>query len=420
MARAQRSLFDRDGPPTGRPPPRVLTVSQLVRGADRCLGDHFARVHVEGEVSNLRIVGSGHAYFTLKDREASLPVALWRSALARLRFRITDGLALRVVGRLGVYPAQGKFQLYAEGAEPAGLGAMMLQLEQLKEKLRAEGLFAAERKRPLPRWPRRIGVVTSATGAAVHDIITVARRRCPSRILLSPALVQGDGAPASLTRALRRLWAMPEVDVIILGRGGGAREDLWAFNDEGLARTVAESPVPVVSAVGHEIDVTICDLVADLRAATPSHAAEHVVPDRAVFVEQLRELDRRLRLSLRRQVMDERARLELASHRLASHGARLVDRPRRRLVDLRARLEQHHPRRLIDRDRRQLSALHARLVEQHPRHRIAAARAQLERTEATLAQAGQSLTTARRQRLALLAARLQGLSPLAVLERGYA
>ncbi|HEY8375897.1 MAG TPA: exodeoxyribonuclease VII large subunit, partial [Nannocystis sp.] len=260
--------------------PHVYAVSELVNRAHRCVEQHFPPLWVEGEITNLRLVGSGHAYFTLRDSHAVLPVAMWRSALARLRYRLADGQTFRVYGRLGIYAAQGKFQLYAERAEPAGLGARMLQFEQLKAKLAAEGLFARERKRPLPAWPRIVGVVTSATGAAIHDILEVARHRCPVRILLSPAQVQGDDAPFSLIRALQRLQRRPGVDVIILGRGGGASEDLWAFNDEALARAVAACPVPVVSAVGHEVDITICDFVADVRAATPSHAAELVVPDR--------------------------------------------------------------------------------------------------------------------------------------------
>ena len=296
MSQRQYNLFSGRRPPPGSGDrrrggngPQVFTVSRLVRAAHRTLEQQYSRILVEGEISNLRIVASGHAYFTLKDDAASLPVALWRSTLSRLRFRLHDGLALRVGGRLGIYPAQGKFQLYAEHAEPAGQGTLMQQLERLKAKLHAEGLFELQRKRPLPLWPRRIGVVTSATGAAIHDILKVTRRRCPSRILLAPALVQGESAPRTLLSALTRLQRMPEIDVIIIGRGGGAAEDLWAFNDEALARAIAACPVPVVSAVGHEIDVTICDLVADVRAATPSHAAELVTPELAGFRAQLDE-----------------------------------------------------------------------------------------------------------------------------------
>ncbi|MEX1364285.1 MAG: exodeoxyribonuclease VII large subunit, partial [Nannocystaceae bacterium] len=216
--------------------PTVWTVSQLVRGANRALEQRFAMLWVEGEVSNLKIAGSGHAFFTLKDEGAALPVAMWRSSVERLRFRLADGQVLRVMGRLGIFAKQGRFQMYAEQAEPAGLGALMLELQQRKERLAAEGLFEPGRKRPLPRWPGVIGVVTSAQGAAVHDIVEVARRRCPSHIVLAPAVVQGPEAPRSLARALTRLQRWPGVSVIIIGRGGGSVEDLWAFNDEQLAR----------------------------------------------------------------------------------------------------------------------------------------------------------------------------------------
>ncbi len=425
------------------PAPKIYTVAELVNRAHRCIEQNFNGVHVEGEVTNLRIVSSGHAYFTLRDAEALLPVAMWRSALSRLRFKMQDGQRLRVYGRPGIYAAQGKFQLYAERAEPAGQGALLLQLEQLKARLAAEGLFARERKRPLPRWPRVIGVVTSATGAAIHDILKVARRRCPVRILLAPAVVQGDEAPASIIRALTRLQAMPEVEVIIVGRGGGASEDLWAFNDEGVARAVAACRVPVVSAVGHEVDITICDYVADLRAATPSHAAELVVPDRNGCLQQLHQLRRRLGMATHRHLLNEQSRRERATHRLQVLARRLIYAPRRDLAALVGRLEALHPRRRLDRDRKRLAALLARLQQQHPRHRLSQLRrrlaaaelrlqpqhprhrlAQLRRRLATaelaLQQRASQLSQPARLRLAGAAGALNALSPLAVLERGFA
>ncbi len=441
---SQRTL--RYGPPqrgNGGAGPRVYSVSQVVRGANRCLEQNFPILHVEGEVTNLRIVASGHAYFTLKDDHASLPIAMWRSSLQRLRFRLRDGQKLRVAGRLGIYPAQGKFQMYADRAEEAGLGHLMRQFEELKAKLRAEGLFDPTRKRQLPAWPRRIGVVTSATGAAIHDVLKVTRRRCPSRILLSPALVQGDAAPASLRRALLRIQQYPEIDVIILGRGGGAAEDLWAFNDEALARAVAECPIPIVSAVGHEVDVTICDLVADMRAATPSHAAELCTPDRSALSEQLDDSTRRLALATRRIVLDCRSRLELARHRLAATGQKLHLGPRRRQAILKERLYAQHPRRKLAGDRRRLGELDKRLLAHHPRHRVAAlrthlsellaglqaqhprhrlagARAHVHELEASLHHLARDLTRTGRQRLGQAASALDALSPLRVLERGYA
>jgi exodeoxyribonuclease VII large subunit len=403
-----------------QPAAKVYSVPELVNRAHRCIEQTFNGIWVEGEVTNLRIVSSGHAYFTLADGGALLPAAMWRSSLQRLRFRLQDGQRLRVFGRPGIYAAQGKFQLYAERAEPAGQGALLLQLERLKAKLAAEGLFDPRRKRPIPRWPTRIGVVTSPTGAAIHDILKVARRRCPVQILLAPAQVQGDAAAPSMILALQRLQTVADVDVIILGRGGGASEDLWAFNDEGLARAVAACPVPVVSAVGHEVDITICDFVADLRAATPSHAAELVVPDRDGYLARLGHVERRLVLATKRRVLDERGRLELLSRRLAAVGHRLALGPRRRLDALLARLGQQHPRARLARDRRLLAALHARLLAQHPRHRLDRARRRLLAAELALRERARVLAQPARLRLARAAAALNALSPLAVLQRGFA
>jgi len=426
-----------------QPAPKIYSVPELVNRAHRCIEQNFNGVHVEGEVTNLRVVSSGHAYFTLTDGGALLPCAMWRSAMQRLRFRLQDGQRLRVFGRPGIYAAQGKFQLYAERAEPAGQGALLVQLERLKAKLAAEGLFAPQRKRPIPRWPTRIGVVTSPTGAAIHDILKVARRRCPVQILLAPAQVQGDAAPMSLVQALQRLQQVPDVDVIILGRGGGASEDLWAFNDENLARAVAACAVPVVSAVGHEVDTTLVDFVADLRAATPSHAAELVVPDRETLQHRLHQLTRRLALATQRRLLNEQSRLERADHRLHAVARRLAYPHRRRLAALLARLDAQHPRQRLARDRKRLAALLARLGDQHPRHRLALARKQLAdllarlgaqhprhrlalarkrlaAAEAALREHGPRLSQPARVRLAHAAGALHALSPLAVLARGYA
>ncbi len=423
-----------DGPP-------ILSVSQLVRGANRFLELRFPKVCVEGEVSNLRVVASGHAYFTLKDDFANLPVTMWRSNVERLKFQMHEGQMLRVVGGLGIFVKSGRFQMYAERAEPAGLGARMQELEALKKALQAEGLFDSDRKRALPRWPRVIGVVTSGHGAAVHDILKVARRRCPSRILLAPAVVQGPDAPRSLVRALTRLWEYQDVEVIIIGRGGGSVEDLWAFNDERLARTIARSPVPVVSAVGHEVDVSISDMVADVRAATPSHAAELVVPDRAALVAHLDTLRRRLIRSVERAALDTRSRLDGERGRLMSHGQRLVSPIRARLRRLERRLQAVHPRAKVSADAQRLAALRARLgrvgvaLPQAARARFEDARDELhtqggrlaardrrrsEAAQTRLARAGRAIGERGRLRLARAAASLNALSPLSVLARGYA
>lgn len=408
-----------EGPREAPPRPRVLSVRAVVELANRTLEQAVAAIWVEGEVSNLVLARSGHAYFTLKDEVAALPVTVWSANLRRLRFRLEEGQRLRVFGRLGIYLQQGKFQLYAERAEPAGLGELALQLEQLKRKLAAEGLFAAERKRALPGWPRRIGVVTSPHGAAIHDIIKVVRRRMAIPILLAPAPVQGPEASYELTLALRRLQRIEDVDVIIVGRGGGSSEDLHAFNHEGLARAIANCRVPVVSAVGHEVDVTLCDLVADRRAATPSQAGELVVPDRVLVLERLAERRARMRRILERRMVDLGTRLQTASTRIERWGRGFVRHEREQLSLDRRRLEQAL-RRVMRAHRERLRELDERLSALHPRVRVALARARLHELERRLIQAGKSLTTTLRPRLAHASGKLDALSPLAVLARGYA
>jgi exodeoxyribonuclease VII large subunit len=436
----QGELSFRPGAPA-RSGPNVLSVGALVRLAHQTLDAKIGLVWVEGEVSNLRVGAAGHAFFTLKDDEAMLPVAMWRSTLERLRFRIQDGQSLRVAGRVGVFAKQGRFQMYADRAEPAGLGARMLELEQRKAKLAAMGLFEAARKRPLPPWPRTIGLVTSAHGAALHDILRVALRRCPTHFVLAAAVVQGDDAPRSLWRALTRLGAWPGIEVIIIGRGGGSTEDLWAFNDERLAHAIAACPVPVVSAVGHEVDVTICDLVADVRASTPSQAAELVVPDRRIAARRLDGLARRLGPAVLRHALDRRSRLEHASFRLSAATRTRAAGARAALVRAERALSAAHPRARIARDRRRLTVALARLVAlgRARAHagaaRLAAAtlrlreaiadlvperRARLRGLTERLLARGHYLAQPPRLRLAHAAAALHALSPLAVLERGYA
>ncbi len=398
--------------------PRALSVREAVELANRALEQGVAVIWVEGEVSNLVLARSGHAYFTLKDHNAALPCAMWSTSLRRLRFRLEEGQRLRVLGRMGIYASQGRFQLYVERAEPAGLGELTLALDQLKQKLAAEGLFATERKRPLPPWPRVVGVVTSPSGAAVHDIIKVIRRRMPTRVVLSPAKVQGPEAPHELTRALRRLCRVPGVDVIIVGRGGGSLEDLWAFNHEGLARAIANCPIPVVSAVGHEVDVTVCDLVADRRAATPSQAGELVVPDRRALLDRLHDRKRRLVQTLERRMLDLGARLHSASNRIERWGQSWARAERDHLAHARRRLEQHARASLAE-HQTQLAALELRLEAVHPRARITADRRRLHELERRLVRAGKGLTVDLRPRLARAAGKLDALSPLSVLGRGY-
>ncbi|PRQ04312.1 Exodeoxyribonuclease 7 large subunit [Enhygromyxa salina] len=399
--------------------PRVLSVREAVELANRVLERGVPAIWVEGEVSNLVLARSGHAYFTLKDGAAALPSAMWASSVRRLRFRLEEGQRLRMFGRMGIYAAQGRFQFYAERAEPAGLGELTLALEQLKRRLAAEGLFAGERKRPLPPWPRAVGVVTSPTGAAVHDIIKVIRRRMPTPVLLAPAKVQGPEAPRELTLALRRLQRVPGIDVIIIGRGGGSIEDLWAFNHEGLTRAIAACPVPIVSAVGHEVDVTLCDLVADRRAATPSQAGELVVPDRQALLERLADRERRLLRNIERRTLDLGARLHSSSSRLERWGRSFARREREHLDGARRRLTQTM-RAAVTTERRRHRQLGERLAAVHPRMRIATERRRLHELERRLVRAGKGLTASLRPQLARAAGKLDALSPLAVLGRGYA
>jgi exodeoxyribonuclease VII large subunit len=428
---------DREAAP---PAPHVHTVSELVRLASRALEQKFRSVWVEGEVEGLKRPASGHVYFSLKDGEAVLPAVMWRAEAARLRFALENGLAVRCRGTLRIYEAQGRFQLYVEQAEPAGLGALMLALEQLKRRLAAEGLFDAGRKRPLPLLPRAVGVVTSRTGAVLQDILNVSHRRFPVRLVLSPTAVQGSDAPAQIVAALRRLEAVPEIDVVIVARGGGSAEDLLGFSDERVVRAVAAAPWPVVSAVGHETDVSLCDHAADLRAPTPSAAAELVVPDGAVLERTLATWQQRALAATRQALSGARAALVRQERRAVDLRPRLVDaratlddllgrlaavtrdalrRRGRALGELKQRVAAGHPRVVITRRRASLAAARTALAGLG-RTLVKERRARLERGATALASRGAAVPRPPRSRLAVLAGRLQALSPLQVLGRGYA
>ncbi|HXH07731.1 MAG TPA: exodeoxyribonuclease VII large subunit, partial [Vicinamibacterales bacterium] len=277
------SLFDlpfeeADERPAPAAERRIYTVAELTREIGELLERRYVDVWVEGEISNCRAWNTGHLYFTLKDETAQIRAVMFRSAVRYLRFRPEDGLHVVARGRIAVYDPKGEYQLVCEHLEPQGYGARQVAFEQLKRRLQAEGLFEAARKRPLPALPRRIGIVTSLDGAAIRDILKVLRRRYPNlHVVIRPTRVQGDGAAADIARAIADMGRFGGADVIIVGRGGGSVEDLWAFNEEVVARAIAGAPVPVISAVGHEVDVTIADFVADVRAPTPSAAAEMVV-----------------------------------------------------------------------------------------------------------------------------------------------
>ena len=393
-------------------------IAEVVRLAGRRL-DQLGLIWLEGEGTQVSQPPSGHLYFTLRDRDAVLPALMWGRDLARLKFRIEPGQRLRLRGRLNIYERDGKMQLYADFAEPAGLGAEALALHQLKQKLAAEGLFAPEKKRPLPRFPRRIGVVTSRTGAAVHDIIRTVQRRLATPILIADAAVQGPNAPAQLVSGMAMV-VRAGVDVLIIGRGGGAVTDLSAFNHERVVRTIARCPVPVISAVGHEVDLSLADLAADARASTPTAAAELCVADGHAIGEQLvkerRRIDRELGHVLARAHQD----LDRCSMALHARGERVVARKKHELHALAHQLQGLHPRAQIMAHRAQLAELERRLGALLPSPRIARAHQLLDQLVSRRDAAMLALLERRRQALGRLGAQMVALSPLAVLDRGYA
>ena len=402
---------------------KVYTVSELTAVVKSALATAFPQVWVAGEVSNARKYPSGHIYLTLKDADAQLSAVIWRSDAARLKFELKDGLALVCRGKVDVYAPRGQYQLIIDYAEPKGKGALQLAFEQLKEKLKAEGLFDAARKRKLPLRPKSIGVVTSPRGAAIVDILrTIERRFAKVRIVIYPARVQGEGAAAEIVEGIRVLGGRPDIDVLIVGRGGGSMEDLWAFNEEAVARAIAACPVPVISAVGHEVDFTIADFVADIRASTPTAAAELVVEKEEAFAERIENLKRRVAQVLR-LVLEERrhAVTSVAQHgifqafrmRLMTQGQyvddleerawEVVRGERRRIAEARAKAELA--------EERAASMLRRRLSD-------AAGRAALWREKI-----GGAFRAALRDRVAAwerLAAGLNAQNPLNVLRKGYA
>jgi exodeoxyribonuclease VII large subunit len=400
--------------------PAAISVGELDRRLKRLVEGETEGVRVEGEIVGLKEHGSGHAYFTLKDgrEDASIDCVMFRSAAPRSRRLLAEGARVILIGRATVYAPRGKLQLTAEEARPVGRGALLEALERLKEKLAGEGLFAAERKRPLPAEPRVIGVVTSVDGAAMHDIVKVAFRRAPVRILVAGAPVQGAGAGRELARALAMLAKVPEVEAIIVGRGGGSADDLAAFNDELLVRAVAACRVPVISAVGHEVDVALTDLAADARAATPSQAAELLVPDARARIETVAHLRARLRRALDHRLREAHATLERQAVRLGSPGRLLAER-RQRVDDARSRIAAAL-RRQTSSSRGEIGRLERRLLARHPTAVLGTARAALGPQQVRLAAAMRARLGRLRERLGGSAASLDALSPLAVLGRGYA
>jgi exodeoxyribonuclease VII large subunit len=395
----------------------VLSVSQLNNRARLLLEDVFSGIWVEGEISNLAKPASGHIYFTLKDSQAQVRCALFRQNAARVRQALRDGLAVKVRGKVSLFEGRGDYQLILDTVEPAGDGALRLAFEALKEKLSGEGLFAAENKLALPKHPKRIGIVSSPTGAVIRDIISVFRRRAPQvELTLIPTAVQGRDATGQIVRALH-LADRKGFDALILARGGGSLEDLWCFNEEAVARAIAACSTPIVSAVGHETDVSISDFVADVRAPTPSAAAELLAPDSSELVQRLHNLQRRLHLRMHNRLERERMRLDGLSRRLRHPGERLRQQAQQ-LDDLEMRMQRAFERQLNNR-RERLARLETRLAGQHPGRTLKLLRQRLDSLAERLPRAIREGLKQRRLQLQSQVQTLNAVSPLATLGRGY-
>jgi len=376
---------------------------------------------IEGEVSNLSRPGSGHWYFSLKDEAAQVRCAMFRQRNLLVRFAVRDGTHVLARGRVSLYEPRGEFQLIVEHLEEAGEGLLRRRFEELKQRLAAEGLFDVSHKQPLPRLPLRVGVITSPTGAAIRDILHVLGRRFPAvPVLVYPVPVQGAAAAGEIAHAIALAGRRRDCDVLIVARGGGSLEDLWAFNEEVVARAIFACPVPVVSGVGHEVDVTIADLVADERAPTPSAAAERVVPDRDEWLRTVTAGARRLVLAMKRRLEGRRQDLQVRGQRLArAHPGLTLQRLSQRLDELGIRLR-HAMRERLQVGRSRYATAQGQLQRASPALRLAALRLRLAALDGRLANAGRDAVTGRRQRLGLAARTLQAVSPLATLERGYA
>ncbi|MFZ5452031.1 MAG: exodeoxyribonuclease VII large subunit [Thermodesulfobacteriota bacterium] len=399
--------------------PQIYTVSALTREIRQRLETGFSLVWVSGEISNLRQPSSGHFYFTLKDEGAQLRSVLFKGNHLHLRFKPQEGSQALCRGRLTVYEPRGEYQLVLDYLEPLGWGALAQAFEALKARLQAEGLFAPDHKKPLPYLPRRLALVTSPTGAVVRDFLRLLGQRFPDvEVLIYPVKVQGAAAAGEIAGALDDLAQYPELEVIVLARGGGSLEDLWPFNEEIVARAIHRCPVPVVSAVGHEVDFTIADFVADVRASTPSAAVELVVPDKGELQRRLANLEAALNLGWRRRVSAARQHLHLTS--------RLLPDLRRTLTDLRLKVDDgaetlaRRTRRVLMGCRQQARLAGSRVFLLSPRRTLALARQRVDQAGITLGQRWHLTMKEQRRHLDYLNSHLQQLSPLAILERGYA
>lgn len=406
-----RDLFERD----------IYSVSRLNAEVRAVLESSFPLLWIEGEISNLATPSSGHIYFSLKDEHAQVRCAMFRMKRSRLRFLPGNGQQVLVRARVGLYEGRGEFQLVIEHMEPAGEGALRQAFDRLKQKLAAEGLFDTERKQALPAFPRQIGVVTSPTGAAIRDVLSVLQRRMPSLpVVVYPVAVQGEEAPRQIVRALKLAQARDECDLLLLVRGGGSLEDLMAFNDESVVRAVAVCTLPVICGVGHEVDFTIADFVADRRAATPSAAAELATPVRLELQQRIEGLERRNRLSLQRRMEYLQNRLQMQAQRMQGlHPANRLLQRQQRVDELEMRLSRTMDYRLQQAAAR-LATLEVRVRGASPAHRLERRRLQCSESRRRLLAAVREFLLRDRERLIRISRTLDAVSPLATLSRGYA
>ncbi|MEO0053066.1 MAG: exodeoxyribonuclease VII large subunit [candidate division WOR-3 bacterium] len=403
------------------PARKILTVSQVNALVAEMLDEYFSDLWITGEVSNLNYHSSGHIYFRLKDEGAQIDAACFRSSAQRLKFRLEEGMQVVAHGRLEIYVPSGRYQIILDTIEPRGIGALQQAFEQLKRKLEKEGLFAPERKRPLPRLPRVIGIVTSPSGAAIRDMLKTLRlHRAHCRVLLYPVQVQGEGAAEQIVRALAGLNRRDDVEVIILGRGGGSIEDLWPFNEEIVARAIAASRIPVVTGIGHEVDYTIADFVADYRAATPTAAAQKVAQGWQELEQRFEQTEKELVMTIQDLLFHLEQRIdELSRHRAFEQVVRRVREFHHHAEILQAEMRDVF-RRLISVRNETLNRLRERLSHQNPAVKIRQGMIQLNGLKTGLQQAITGTVTGLSTRLARLAGALEALSPLAILARGYA
>jgi exodeoxyribonuclease VII large subunit len=412
---------DPDSNPNSPPPREIFTISRLNREARVLLERGLGSLWLEGEISNLSRPSSGHWYFSLKDEAAQVRCAMFRQRNLQVRFPVKDGAHVLARGRVSLYEARGEFQVVIDQLEEAGEGVLRRRFEELKARLGAEGLFDTRHKKPLPRLPGRIGVITSPTGAALRDILHILRRRFPAvPVLIYPVAVQGEAAPREIEQALRLASARRDCDVLIVARGGGSLEDLWAFNDEAVARAIVACPIPVVSGVGHEVDFTIADLVADERAPTPSGAAERVVPDRAEWLRGFALTAQRVKAGMRRRLNEMRNDLQVREQRLArTHPGVRLRQHAQRLDELEERLKLA-ARARIERARARHAAAASLLLRASPAIRVQAQRIRLESARRALNAGIRGSISGAQRRFELAGRTLHAVSPLATLDRGYA